>query len=523
MSFDFALVNSSTALDDFEAENPNIWQLDGSHSFIVMDELLDFLLKTDDIEEEIIDIKIEFSKQHGTTLSTNSLKQQKEIYSDSFTLEEDAPVKSVIGETFDCKFYRDGLLRISTNGVFNKFMYSNLLPSDILNIRLTLNKHITVAHSYKLKSFVKLKLTDCLLKKLNKNISTISISFDNHDKVNTEWEITNMDFTLNHKLSLAEVGGGYSLPVVCKNKELLSINYYLEWCSIIKQLGIDEKETPIDHVLSKFSLEYKLKHLNRSFKLSNTSKYTKKYLLGTQDDEVAKSRDESASLSDTLEIKLLTGDKNHLTNTYFITIPQGETTKVYFEISKKLGKKSKLNELVIFQYFKKATVKDFKKFKGLSISLRIPHDTFQNDSVILNGNSDNVNYRNNNGMVEVSPRESEPMTRISIPTTPGTSDYNQRQYSAYTSNNMKAIKNHVNEKYWQWKKSLRLLPYQCGLVLIDDDYQISFDDNETKLIVGINILGIQKGYYPNLNNFKLYDLNSNQILDFCSKFGVLCT
>lgn len=522
MSFDFTLINSSTALDDFEAENPNIWLLDDSHGFIVMDELLDFLVNTNATKEKIVDIKIEFSKQCRTNLPTNTLKQQKEIYSDSFVLTEDAAVKSVIGETFNCKFYRDEILRISTNGIFNKFMYANLLPSDILNIRLTLNKHLTVEHCYKLKSYVKLKLTDCLLKKLNKNISTVSISFDNHGSMNTEWEMTSMDFTLNHKLSLAQVDGGCSLPVVCKNKELFSINYYLEWRFIIKQLGIDEKETAIDHVLAKFSLEYKLKHLNRSFKLSNTSKYTKKYLLGAQEDDVAKTLDESASSKDTLDVKLLAGNKNQLSNSYFITIPQGETTKVYFEITKKLGKKSKLKELVIFQYFKKATVQDFKKFKGLSISLRIPHEGFQNNSVIINGNSDNVSYRNNNGMVEFSPRESEPMTRISIPTTPGTSDYNQKQYSAYSSSNINAIKNHVNEKYWQWKKSLRLLPYQCGLVLIDDDYQISFGENESKLVVGINILGIQKGYYPNLNNFKLYDLNSNQILDFCSKFGVLC-
>lgn len=529
MSFDFALINSTTSIDDAESAISKLWISDVHNNYIVMDELLDLIIDTKTIKDSIKDIKFEFSKHSKINETPNVLKQQKEIYSDSFVLSEDTQIKSVIGELFGCEYYKDNILRISTNGIFNKFIYPHLLPNDVLNIKLIFNNTLTVSHDYKLKSFVKLQVTDCLLKKLNKNVSTISVSFDNNsnniENVITEWEITHFDFTINHRLPLPPVENIHIFPISCKNKESYNINYNIKWDDILKKLDIREKEHKTEYLLGKFSLEYKLKKLNRSFKLSNTTKYTKKYLLGEQlDDETDKNGDMNGLENDVLDIKLLNNNLTEVDNLYFITIPQGEVTKIYFKISKKLESKSKLKDLVIFQYFKKATVQEFKKFKGLSISLKIPFDGHDTNGEFLDGNNGILNYYkyNNDNNMNFTPLESEPMTRVSIPSTPGLNNYYQKQYAMNTNISVKAITNHVNEKYWQWKKSLRLLPYQCGLVLIDDDYQISFEENENSITVGIRIVGIQKGYYPNLSNLKLYDLNSNQILDFCSNYGVLC-
>lgn len=143
-----------------------------------------------------------------------------------------------------------------------------------------------------------------------------------------------------------------------------------------------------------------------------------------------------------------------------------------------------------------------------------------NPSVIINGNNEHDFLPKPMSATDITrnsftPMGSEPMTRISIPPTPSSNPL------MHTSNMNAVIKSQINEKYAQWKQSLRLMPYQCGLILIDDDYELNFGDSD-ELKVEIRFVGVQKGYYPNLSNIKLYDLDQNKVLDFCNQFGVLC-
>ncbi|XBW37068.1 hypothetical protein QEN19_002645 [Hanseniaspora menglaensis] len=515
MTINFSLVNSTTNID---ANNVKC----ELSSFIVMDELLDFLVDVKEFSHDIDTIKVEFSKYPNTTNGSNVLIQRKELYTDSFSVNNEKQIKSVVGETFSCNYINENFIKVSTYGIFNKFIYSHLLSTDILTIKLTVNKSESVIHEYSIKSFIKLQVTDCLLKKLSKNMMTISICLDDKNEENFmfNWDIQDFSLSINNKISVPVVGNIDDMPIKCKNKEAFNVNYSLKWNDIIKQLEIDTQTSEVKYFLARFSLEYKLKIGNRSFKFVNTTKYTKQFLLG---DSLANgANQESDTLEkDSVDVVLLDEELKENKDSYFITIPQGKVTTMHFKISKKLGEKSNLKDLVIFQYFKKATLHDFKKFKGLSISLRVNYENTRGNSLLFDGDTDRLDFSDGNTNVNITPMESEPMTRVSIPSTPGAGNPYQKQNSDLS---MMAIKSHVSEKYWQWKKSLRLLPSQCGLVLLDDDYQISFPENENSIIIAIRIVGIQKGYYPNLSNIKLYDLSGTQnLIDFCTKIGVLCT
>lgn len=176
--------------------------------------------------------------------------------------------------------------------------------------------------------------------------------------------------------------------------------------------------------------------------------------------------------------------------------------------------------MVVFQYFKKADIRDFKKFKGLSISLRVANKDLNNPSVIINGNHESEYLPKPMSLTDIdrlssTQTNSEPMTRVSIPPTPSNNP-SMRPYNVTS-----VIKSQINEKYSQWKQSLRLMPYQCGLILIDDDYELDFEDKD-ELEVEVRFVGVQRGYYPNLSNIKLFDLNQNKVMDFCKQFAVLC-
>jgi len=499
MSETFELISSGIETEKIDTEYCD-------KNVIIIDECLDFIINTSKLKQGFDTFKFEISK-----ISVNKLKHSTHIYTDSFLIKDDTKnIKSIIGAEFSIENINKDYVRIITNDMFNKFIYSEIEPLDKLFITVTLNNDIIHKKDYSILSHVRIKTTDCLLKKINKNMVNLSIDFDQLDGLD-QWEITKVDYIINNKLHIEPIGSTNG-DISCRSKQTIFFNYSLIWDDIVNKL----ESNNLKYFLAKFHMTYKLKNTNRTFKLVNVSKYTKSYLKTIDNEDLNPLRE--METRDELDIKLL-DTANTESNSYIINLKQKEITSVKFLIKRKLGKKSSLKNLVIFQYFKKADVRDFKKFKGLSISLNAFSQDTNNPSVIINGNNKYDPLPKPMSATDITrnsltPTGSEPMTRVSIPPTPSN---NPIMHSSNTS----VIKSQINEKYSQWKQSLRLMPYQCGLILIDDDYELNFADKD-ELPVEIRFVGVQKGYYPNLSNIKLYDLDQNKVMDFCNQFGVLC-
>lgn len=495
----FQLINSNIKSENY----------DGAYSdnnVIFIDECLDFIVNGSDVENDINNIKFDISK-----LSNRNSDVLEHIYTDSITIKDGTCSKSVVGEDFSFWKINHVFNRISTNDMFNKFIYSDIEPLDKILITVTINQTHTYKKEYSILSLVRLKTTDCLLKKIGRNVVNISVDFDQLDGIN-EWIIINAKYVINNKLKIENLGNKEA-DITCPTKQSIFFNYSLNWDDIAEKLD----NNSINHFVAKFYMTYKLKNTERIFKLVNISKYTKGYLKNI---DIAESLTLNESeFKDELDIKLL-DHENNKSSSYVINLKQKEITTAKFLIKRRMGKKSNIKNLVIFQYFKKADIRDFKKFKGLSISLRVTNKDVANPSVIINGNHESDYLSKPMSITDIdrfssTQTNSEPMTRVSIPPTPSNST-SMRPYNVTS-----VIKSQINEKYSQWKQSLRLMPYQCGLILIDDDYELDFEDKE-ELVVEIRFVGVQKGYYPNLSNIKLFDLNQNKVIDFCKQFAVLC-
>lgn len=495
----FQLINSN-----IKSEN-----LDSAYSdnnIIIIDECLDFIIDGSGLQSHIFNIKFDISK----TSNKNS-DALEHIYTDSITIEDDICLKSVVGEEFSFQDINQTHNRISTNDMFNKFIYPEVEPLDQIIITVTINQEHTYKKHYNILSLVRIKTTDCLLKKISKNVVNIGVDFDQLDG-NDEWIITNASYVINNKLKIDNLGNKEA-DILCPTRQTIFFNYSIGWDDIVQKLGNNN----ITHLVAKFHMVYKLKGTERIFKLVNISKYTKRYLNNNDTEDSLALKEIDAK--DELDIKLLDHEGNE-SSSYVINLKQKEITSVKFLIKRKMGKKSSIRNLVIFQYFRKADIRDFKKFKGLSISLRVANKDQPSPSVIINGNHESeylskpMSFTDIERLSSTQPN-SEPMTRVSLPPTPSNNPLMR------PCNVTSVIKTQINEKYSQWKQSLRLMPYQCGLILIDDDYELDFEDKE-EVEVEIRFVGVQRGYYPNLSNIKLFDLNQSKVMDFCKQFAVLC-
>lgn len=495
----FQLINSNIKTKNFDCAYSD-------NNVIIIDECLDFIIDGSGVQSHINNIKFDISK-----ISNKNTDVLEHIYTDSINIKDGTCSKSVVGEDFSFQEINQTLNRISTNDMFNKFIYPEIKPLDEILITVTINQAHTYKKQYSILSLVRIKTTDCLLKKISKNVVNISVDFDQLGGID-EWIIIDANYVINNKLAIDNLGNKEA-NISCLSKQSIFFNYSLNWDDIAQKLGNNN----INHFVAKFHMVYKLKGTDRIFKLVNISKYTKNYLKGNDTEESFALKEMDSK--DELDVKLL-DDEGNESSSYVINLKQKEITSVKFLIKRKLGKKSNIKNLVVFQYFKKADIRDFKKFKGLSISLRVANKDLNNPSVIINGNHESEYLPKPMSLTDIdrlssTQTNSEPMTRVSIPPTPSNNP-SMRPYNVTS-----VIKSQINEKYSQWKQSLRLMPYQCGLILIDDDYELDFEDKD-ELEVEVRFVGVQRGYYPNLSNIKLFDLNQNKVMDFCKQFAVLC-
>lgn len=176
---------------------------------------------------------------------------------------------------------------------------------------------------------MRIKTTDCLLKKISKNVVNISVDFDQLGGID-EWIIIDANYVINNKLAIDNLGNKEA-NISCLSKQSIFFNYSLNWDDIVQKLGNNN----INHFVAKFHMVYKLKGTDRIFKLVNISKYTKNYLKSNDTEESFALKEMDSK--DELDVKLL-DDEGNESSSYVINLKQKEITSVKFLIKRKLGK-----------------------------------------------------------------------------------------------------------------------------------------------------------------------------------------
>ncbi|SSD61369.1 uncharacterized protein SCODWIG_03130 [Saccharomycodes ludwigii] len=145
-------------------------------------------------------------------------------------------------------------------------------------------------------------------------------------------------------------------------------------------------------------------------------------------------------------------------------------------------------------------------------TLNIPGNTCN----MNNGASDYLSVFNTNNSTVANTRVTSGINTPNAPFSLSSSELN----STYSGTQQQQPS--LSAMYWSWKKRLAQLPYQNGVILLNNDYKIPMEDLENKTIeFDLELIGLQRGYYPSLNGLKLVDLSSGEVIEFGSKLAVM--
>ncbi|KAL6946897.1 hypothetical protein ACO0QE_001750 [Hanseniaspora vineae] len=101
----------------------------------------------------------------------------------------------------------------------------------------------------------------------------------------------------------------------------------------------------------------------------------------------------------------------------------------------------------------------------------------------------------------------------------------KKSFSGAPSHSLKSVMNQdiaLSNRYYKWKKSLAQLPYQKGIVLLNNDYKISMETiSRNTMEFQVELVGLQKGFYPNVHGLRIVNLNTSEITPFGSKLAVM--
>ena len=101
----------------------------------------------------------------------------------------------------------------------------------------------------------------------------------------------------------------------------------------------------------------------------------------------------------------------------------------------------------------------------------------------------------------------------------------KKSYSGAAPHSSKSVMNQdiaLSNRYYKWKKSLAQLPYQRGIVLLNNDYKISMETiSRNTMEFQVELVGLQKGFYPNVHGLRIVNLNTSEITPFGGKLAVM--
>lgn len=112
----FQLINSNIKTKNFDCAYSD-------NNVIIIDECLDFIIDGSVVQSHINNIKFDISK-----ISNKNTDVLEHIYTDSINIKDGTCSKSVVGEDFSFQEINQTLNRISTNDMFNKFIYPEIKP-----------------------------------------------------------------------------------------------------------------------------------------------------------------------------------------------------------------------------------------------------------------------------------------------------------------------------------------------------------------------------------------------------------